>query len=221
SLRTHKPGDPARKVFDGKPVHSMAVNDFHIFYNRHWEDIVQPQGAGGVFSYSLKSNKNQRHLSVNVNTSPVILDQDRDDVAYYCSYGDQIDVTLLPGIDHSPSKGWFSVMTLERQEAFPAGVPATGSPARATPDGVLSKLKSLAPGDSIRWAAGGWIYYTRGRELRRMKTDGKQDQLVLAPRDEVRSWHWGGEYIFFWSAEDRLFRTLPDGRVTEEIVLKR
>lgn len=211
SLRTHKPGEAAQKVFDGRPVHSMAVNDFHIFYNRHWEDIVQPRGAGGVFSYSLKSKKVNSHLSVNVNTSPVILDQDRDDVAYYCSYGDHGDVAILPGIDHSPSEGWFRVLALDREEY------GTGGP---LPDGLISRVK-LVSGDSIQWAAGGWIYYTRGRELRRMQTDGKRDQLVLAPRDEVVSWHWGGERILFWSAEGRLFRALPDGRVTEEIAVAR
>ena len=68
ALRTHKPNEPRRKMFDERPVYSMAVNDYYIVYNRHWEDSPQPQGGGGLFLYDMKENNREEYVSVNRNT---------------------------------------------------------------------------------------------------------------------------------------------------------
>lgn len=225
SLRTHKPNEPVQKLFDEKPIYSVAVNDFYIFYNRHWEDIPQPNGAGGIFSFNLKSKKKTGHLSVNINTSPVILDQNRDNTAYYCSYGNHaVNVRKGPlsGIFHdSPSTGWFAVISLdEGADSFLTAQNRSGS-AGSMPEmkSLISKIK-LQSGDSIQWVIDGWIYYARDAELRRMQVDGKADQNVTAPPAKVNAWHFGGDYLFYWTVDNRLFRTLKDGRNTEEIVVK-
>lgn len=219
SMRTNRPNEPVQKLFDDKPVYSIAVNDFHIFYNRHWEDIPQPHGAGGVLSYSLKSKKKTGHLSVNVNTSPLILDQSDDAAAYYCSYGNHADVTLLPGIfKDSPATGWFKVVTLdEGKDSLPAMNTQPGSRGgMPTMKSLISRMK-LISGDRVRWVADGWVYYSRDRELRRMQVDGKRDQGVTTAPADVAGWYYGGDYLFFLTEDNRLFRTLGDGRNTVEI----
>ncbi|HSW39732.1 MAG TPA: DUF5050 domain-containing protein, partial [Acidobacteriota bacterium] len=227
-LYAHMPEQPVRKVFDDKPVYSIAVNDDYIFYNRHWEDFPQPLGAGGVYVYNIRTKKIRRHISVNINTSPIILDQNNNNRIYYCSYGDHmvpIDKGLLSGIfSDSPSTGWFIAMVLNNEgdddkfRQTNSGASTAGA-AAAIPI-VASKIK-LASGDRIQWGIDGWIYYIRNRELRRMKTDGKQDQNVLTPPVEAHAWYYGGNYLFYWSVDDRLFRTLKDGRNTIEIMVKR
>ncbi len=229
-LEARRPEKPVRKVFDEKPVYSIAVNDDYIFYNRHWEDIPQPLGAGGVYSYNIRTRKINRHLSVNINTSPVILDQNKNNTIYYCSYGDHaviIKKGLLSGIfSDSPSTGWFLAMALDEEAEADrirrmntGASPSTGS-MPVMPDSMISRIK-LVSGDIIQWVVDGWIYYARDRELRRMKTDGKQDQNVLTPPVEALGWYYGGNHLFYWSADDRLFRTLKDGRNTIEIMVKR
>ncbi len=229
-LQTRSPKASAIKLFDEKEIFSMAVNDHHIFYTRHWEDMRQPQGGGGIFSFNLKSKKKNRHLPVGINTSPVILDQNEDKTAYYCSYGDH-SVPVRKGLPSgifrdSPSTGWFAIVSLDEEDSAASSIRDLPTGQKGSLDGIstmkslITKIK-LVSGDSIQWVIDGWIYYTRGRELRRMQSDGKGDQIVSAPPTEVKEWCFGEEYLFYLTVDNRLFRTLTDGRTTSEIILKR
>jgi hypothetical protein len=110
ALRTHKPNEPRRKMFDEKPVYSMAVNDYYIVYNRHWEDIPQPQGGGGLFLYDIKENKREEYVSVNRNTYGLVFG-DNEETIYFGTTDHDVNLPfkfdLFSSSDKAP-QGWFS-----------------------------------------------------------------------------------------------------------------
>jgi hypothetical protein len=55
--------------------------------------------------------------------------------------------------------------------------------------------------------------------LRRINTSGKLDQSVFG-YSKFSDIGTGGDYLFYWTSENRLFRTLKDGRNALEINVK-
>lgn len=231
ALRTHKPNEPRRKMFDEKPVYSMAVNDYYIVYNRHWEDIPQPQGGGGLFLYDIKENKKEEYVSVNRNTYGLVFGDDEETIFFGTTDHDvnlPFKFDLFSSSDKAP-QGWFSfdlsVMSAQ-EKAAEMILMQNMSPQERTNRIILQKLSKtvkiplLTKDDRIVMAVDEWIYYSRNGSIRRIRENGQQDQAVsgvITGSDSFPGLYAGSNYLFYWTKDNKLIRTLPDGRNSFEI----
>lgn len=237
SLSTSRAGATIRKQFDDKPVYSFAVNDNFIVYNRHWQDIPQPQGGGGLFLYNQKAKKIEHYISVSTITSNIIIDEPNN-TAYFCAYIDKSLVSVQTGPDifadifkdkNKHPTGWFKFdLSKEDPQAEAMKKVRDMSQSGKNQSPVASKISEkykrlakfpLSEGDSVVWVVNGWIYFTRDYMLRRINTSGKLDQSVFG-YSKFSDIGTGGDYLFYWTSENRLFRTLKDGRNALEINVK-
>jgi len=231
ALRTHKPNEPRRKMFDERPVYSMAVNDYYIVYNRHWEDSPQPQGGGGLFLYDMKENNREEYVSVNRNTYGLVFGDDEKTI-YFGTTDHDVNLPfkfdLFSSSDKAP-QGWFSfdlsVMSAQEKAAEMILTKDMSNEQRMQRKlsqklSKTAKFQSLNKDDRIVLAVDEWIYYSRNGNIRRIRENSQQDQAVsgvITGSDSFPGLYAGSNYLFYWTKDNKLIRTLPDGRNSFEI----
>jgi hypothetical protein len=209
----------------------MAVNDYYIVYNRHWEDIPQPQGGGGLFLYDIKENKKEEYVSVNRNTYGLVFGDDEETIFFGTTDHDvnlPFKFDLFSSSDKAP-QGWFSfdlsVMSAQEKAAEMILMQNMSTQER-TNRIILQKLSKtvkiplLTKDDRIVMAVDEWIYYSRNGSIRRIRENGQQDQAVsgvITGSDSFPGLYAGSNYLFYWTKDNKLIRTLPDGRNSFEI----
>lgn len=233
SHATQKSNATIDKLFDVISVYSMVVNGDYVVYNHYWEDIQQPEGGGGLYTYKRDTKKNEEYFSIYRNTSHLILD-DQEKKVYVCVHAHPttaLDYKYIPDVfekrESNPS-GWFSLdISYDPQKEMMKEIQRSQSQGNNHNDafdilaekyGRIKKL-SLTEQDMILFVQDGWIYYIRDSFLRRIKTNMKLDQeLFYCGADaEITT---DGEFLYYWNKDNQLFRRIMDGRFEKEIIVK-
>ncbi len=230
SQATQKSNATIDKLFDVNSIYSMVVDDEHIVYNHNWEDIQQPDGGGGLFTYNRETKKKEEYFSIYRNTSQLILDHQEKKV-YVCIYAhpkEPLNFKYVPDIfenRESHPSGWFSLdISYDPQKEMMKELQRSQSQGNnqnhafdilAEKYGRLKKLP-LTENDMVLFVHDGWVYYTRDSYLRRIKTNMKLDQELFycGKNADITT---DGEFLYYWTSDNKLFRRIMDGRFEKEI----
>lgn len=230
SQATQKSNATIDKLFDVNSVYSMVVNDEHLVYNHNWEDMQQPDGGGGLFTYNRETKKKEEYFSIYRNTSHLILD-DQEKKVYVCIYAhpkEPLNFKYVPDIfenRESHPSGWFSLnISYDPQKEMMKELQRSQSQVNnqnqafdilAEKYGRLKKLP-LTENDMILFVHDAWVYYTRDSFLRRINTNMKLDQELFYCGNDAGI-TTDGKFIYYWTPENKLFRRVMDGRFEKEI----
>lgn len=204
TLNLNKPSQAMEMVFeDEDPVFSLSLDQYYIYYTKWWENYSENHELGGAFRYNWASKKKEQLVPIQhiINRFAV---EENSAILYYFQGGSNTETLPTTVLGYEVTSG--------------GGDPVSTGMYVTT---YTSKQRTEIPQieQNTRWTLiNDWVYYFYGKELRRVKAKGEQDQDVAQFDFDCELYPFGEFLLVYSSSEGKIYRMLLDGRNLVQIL---
>ncbi len=204
TLDLNKPNQTMEMVFeDSDQVFNLTPDKYYLFYNKHWENNSVNSEFGGAFRYNWATRKKEEVVPVKHIIQKFEVEENST-ILYYFQAGSN---TVK-----APTKAFGIELTSGGGDPVSTGMYVTT---------YTNKQRTEIPqiDQYTNWTLiNDWVYYFKGKELRRVKAEGAQDQGVAQFDFDCELYSFGEFILVYVLSEKRIYRMLPDGRDIKQIL---